>query len=173
MREKGVRPTDMETSVKSDGYSRFGAQNRQNFFGRPNRRATRAGAITHGRPIHSVGVCDIMQIGEVGIWKRDPQPPPSVLHRSHGPARESDAWWPVPQSRYQTIRPLHRVRKMRVRPTVFSRNNKKERAVELLAQNGRRSPKKVPKWCAYNSPQGTGSTWSMVPVWSVLLHVGV
>ena len=30
-----------------------------------------------------------------------------------------NAWWPVPQSRYQTIRPLHPVRKMRVRPTDF------------------------------------------------------
>ena len=74
------------------------------------------------------GVCDIMQVGDGwNLEKRDPQPPRSVLHRSQAcrashaltAPRESDAWWPVPQSRYQTIRPLHRVRKMRVRPTDF------------------------------------------------------
>ena len=40
VRECGGRPTGIETSLKSDGYSRFGAQNRQNFLRPSKRRAT-------------------------------------------------------------------------------------------------------------------------------------
>ena len=54
-----------------------------------------------------------------------------------------------------------------------ARNDSKEGAVELLGRNGRRSSKKVTKWCAHNSPQGAGSTGGMVSTCSVVLHVGV
>ena len=77
------------------------------------------------------GVCDIMQVGDGwNLEKRDPQPPRSVLHRSQARSpsvfthsRSPENPTPVVASStkplYQTIRPLHRVRKMRVRPTDF------------------------------------------------------
>ena len=74
--EMGRRPTDMETSLKSDGYSRFGAENRKISSAVQTRATARAPSLmsleppcASSRPIHSVGVCDIMQVGEVGIWK--------------------------------------------------------------------------------------------------------
>ena len=60
------------------------------------------------RPIvHSVGVCDIMQVGDGwNLEKRDPQPPRSVLHRSQARAerlthsRSPDAENPTPGGQF-------------------------------------------------------------------------